>query len=234
MNTLQKFIVGSVLVLAIGCSKDNKEETIIAQPKIESVEIGLQNSKKAYTESDLHLEAVITAEAGIKKVEVQVIPEQQGPSAFVVTETYTKAFIGKKEAHLHQHYDIPKNAKEGTYQVVITVWDEKNQKATHTDILTIEKDPTLPTATDKTAAYANDTLKITAKINAPNKIASISIRVKEITQTYDTDDVVGQTEYALDKEINVASLPNGHYHFFVTIKDQADKVLTYEGHFDKK
>lgn len=229
------YLLSAVFALFLAsCSKDENKEIVSALPVIQHVEIGLNNSKKAYTESDLHLEAEIVAEAGIKKVEVQITPKVDGPSTFMIVESYTTKFLNKKEAELHEHYDVPKNAKEGEYSVVIIVIDQLDRKVTYEDTLTIEKDPSLPTATERLASYDSNILSVKATIKAPNKLASVVVKVKDIEQKFEDTDLVGQTEYAFDKQIDVTSLNNGHYHFFVTITDQAGKVFSYEGHFDKK
>ncbi|GET45101.1 DUF4625 domain-containing protein [Capnocytophaga felis] len=233
------FVVLAVVLLqavVTSCNKDddNKiEEIIIRKPKVEDLEIGYQNSKKAHPESDLHLEAYITAEETIKSVRVQITPKESGISWFVDI-TYTKGFAGNKEANLHQHYDIPKKAKEGTYDVLIIVTDAKGNKTIVEDTLTIERDPSLPMATQRSNSYENNMLNVKAKVSALNKLASIHVKVKNIEHTYTDDDLVGQTSYDLDKNIDVSSLANGHYHFFVTITDQKGKKFSYEGHFDKK
>lgn len=235
----QIFVVLAVVLLqatVTSCSKDEGkqiEDVVIQKPKVENLEIGYQNSKKAYPESDLHLEAHITAEQTIKSVRVQIIPKKSGASWYVDV-TYTKGFAGNKEANLHQHYDIPKKAKEGTYDVVIIVTDAKGNKTIVEDTLTIERDPSLPIATQRSNSYENNVLNIKAKVSASNKLASIHVRVKSIQQTFIDDDLVGQTSYDFDKNIDVSSLANGHYHFFVTITDQNGKNFSYEGHFDKK
>ena len=229
----------SVLLLQVGmvsCSKDDDniiETTSFKKPTIEDLEIGSKNSKKAYIESDLHLEAHIFAEAKIKSVRVQITPKASGNSWFVDI-TYTKGFEGNTEGVLHQHYDIPKNAKEGIYDVLIIVTDTQGNKTIAEDILTIEKDPSLPIVSQKSATYSNNILNIKANISAPNKLESITIKVKDIQQKYQEAELVGQTTYSLDKDIDVSSLANGHYHFFVTIIDQSKKEFSYEGHFDKK
>lgn len=223
-------------VSIVSCSKDNnnKNEPVpLKKPTIEDLEIGYQNTKKAYTESDLHLEAHIFAEAKIKSVRVQITPKVSGNSWFVDI-TYTKGFEGNTEGILHQHYDIPKNAKEGMYDVLIIVIDTQGNKTIAEDVLTIEKDPSLPTVSQKSATFNNNVLNVKANISAPNKLESITIKVKDIEKKYQETELVGKTTYLLDKDIDVSSLNNGHYHFFVTITDQSKKVFSYEGHFDKK
>lgn len=231
-NILSVTTLIALQILFVSCQKDNKDLPV-AEPKVENLEIGYENGKKAYTESDLHLEANITAEGTIKSVRVQITPKEAGGSWFV-DRTYTKGFTGNKEANLHEHYDVPKRAKEGTYDVVIIVTDAKGNKTVVEDVLTIERDPSLPIVTEKSSSYDNDVLNVKAKISAPNKLASIHVRVRGIEEIYTDEDLVGKTSYDLNKDINVSSLAKGHYHFFVTITDQVGKKFTYEGHFDKK
>lgn len=220
-------------VLAISCSKDDDTPETPQAPSIEGVELGLENSKEAYTENDIHVEAMVKSVAGLKSVSVQITPQIDG-LGWAVNETYSSEYVvNKNEYELHRHYDIPKTAKEGYYDVVIIAVDVLGQKTLFKDVIKVIKDPSLPQVIARTSSYADNILKIQAQISAPQKLASIKIQVKDIVKTLGDEELKEQTSYTLKEEIDVTSLPKGHYHFFVTIVDKAGKKYSYEDHFNK-
>lgn len=231
---LKHIILGVTALFLASCEKEAKPVTPTAKPTIENVEIGMENSKKAYAESDLHLEAIISSEVGVKSVRVQVIPRHLG-NAWFVDKTYL--WEGKKEGELHSHYDIPKKAipagaTEGVYDVIITVTDANNLKISHKDTLTVINDPNLPKITNGSQKYNSATKKVTlkAKIIAPNKIKEIKIRIgSAINHTFTDAEYIGKTEVNFEKEIDGTAIANpNHFHSYLTVTDEAGKIFTID------
>lgn len=220
-------------LLVVGCQNDNETLTTPNAPSISNVELGLNNSKEAYAESDLHIEALIKSAVGLRSVSVQISPQTDG-AGWVIYETYQSEKVkNQTEYELHKHYDIPKDAKEGAYDVAIVAIDNDGQKTVLQDSIRIVKDPSLPSATERMASYADNKLKVMAKIKAPQKLESIKIQVKNIVRTLSQEQLQEKTEYQLNEEIDVTELKKGHYHFYITIVDKAGKQFSYEDHFNK-
>jgi hypothetical protein len=109
------FIIIAVLqFFAIGCSKD---ETAATEIEITEVEIAAENTKIAYRNSEMHIEAQIIAATRIKNVKLEISPKVSG-FGWVVSETYTEGFSGIKNAEFHKHYVVPSGATGGTYDVL--------------------------------------------------------------------------------------------------------------------
>lgn len=111
------------------CKKDEEPEQELAKPKIENVEIGLNNNEIGIINADFHLNADITAGDKINLVQVKI---QQRSS-----ETYSKTwsheinwtqYKGAKNTNVHKHFTIPAEAPEGKYDFIIIVTDENGAK----------------------------------------------------------------------------------------------------------
>ncbi|MDO4224818.1 MAG: DUF4625 domain-containing protein [Bergeyella zoohelcum] len=236
--TFKNLVLGLFASLAIISCNRNEEEMAMTTtpPTITNIEIGEENTRKAHPGDELHIEAEVKAEGMIKSLELQITPKKSG-SGWVIVERFADA-VGKQDYDIHQHYDIPVNAKVGEYDVIITITDLKGQKTTYEAVLTIENNPELPTipTTDRSFSLSADgkTLGIKALVKAPNKLGEISIRIG--TKTFKTlsAEVADKTEYTIDESIDISSLAKGHYHFYVKATDTKSNSVTYEGHFDKK
>lgn len=108
-------------------------------PRITHVELGSENSGRVAQGSDLHVEIDIEAGDQIDRVEIRI--EQRA------SETYTHAWDysvaddehrGARNAHIHDHIDIPTDAAIGNYDFVITVSDQNGTRAEVRRNLTIE------------------------------------------------------------------------------------------------
>ena len=130
------FILGVSFLFS--CSKeDNKNDQQLPAPIIESVEIGEQNAKTAYIGDEFHLEATFIAEAGIKEVKLQ-ITYPNGDSSFRIEQTFPD-FVGLKGGHIHKHFDIPADAKEGNYDFLLTITGQNDKTISVKETLVIEK-----------------------------------------------------------------------------------------------
>lgn len=225
--------VASVSTLMAACSKDDDEPT--PKPTITMHELGSDNSKIAYTGSDLHVDAEIVAPGNIASIMLEI----HGDGNWELDTTYTTGFAGLKNVEFHEHVDIPAEAPVGRYHFHLVVTDQRGQQTTYEDDLEIKEDPTLPTATGFEIGLntAGDDLHVEASITAPNKIAKVVIEVhgSNWEKEFEFTDVamVGQTTYNLHKHLNVGAAPAGHYHVHMKVVDQAGKEREFEEHFDK-
>lgn len=130
------------------CSKD--EETALAKPVINLMEVGLGNSHVAYIGADLHIEAEIEAEGKISVITVEI--HQEEGSSDEITAEYTE-FAGLKNTTFHKHVDIPSTTVAGTYHFHLIVTDMEGNQTTVESEISIEvlEDTTPPVITVSTA-----------------------------------------------------------------------------------
>lgn len=128
MNTKNLFYFLSALMFLF-LFQSCKKET--ARPVIQSIELGLNNSKIAYAGGDFHIEAEVEAEAKISTITIEIHPEGEhdDKSSFAINEDhwevdsiYTK-FSGLRNTTFHEHLDVPLDAETGHYHVHFLVTD---------------------------------------------------------------------------------------------------------------
>ncbi|MDR0422513.1 MAG: DUF4625 domain-containing protein [Proteiniphilum sp.] len=125
----------NALMLFSSCERENK----LPAPSVEITGLGSGHNSPddriAHAGSDVHLEAVITAEGLIREITVEV-RWQSGNFRF--GETYAGAkYAGVKNATFHEHVDVPADAPEGEYRLLLTVTDHEGQTASAESALTV-------------------------------------------------------------------------------------------------
>ncbi len=134
-----KLILASVFaaIAFASCSNDDSEQTQ-AIPKIDKIELGLNNSETATIGADFHFNAEVIAADKIKNVQVKIVQKS--------TETYSKVwsheitwtqYADAKNATVHKHFDIPEDAAAGKYDFIIIVNDQNGSKLEVKKSLTI-------------------------------------------------------------------------------------------------
>jgi len=228
--------VGWLPFLFSACQKEDAE---YPSPTITALKIGSNDSKTAYTEHDLHLEALVEAPGKIAAINVQITRTVPG-FGWTFTKTYSSGYAGLKNAEFHEHLDVPEDARVGDYELLLLVTDAQGKSTTTTGRFTIVRDSTLPTIaglriqlnTPPTGAE----LLMTGLVTAPNKIASIQVEVQSATWkkefSLNDGDMVGQASYNLSKKFDISAAPKGHYHTYVNLKDQSGKAIGFDNHFD--
>jgi len=134
-----------VSAFAFGACSREDETPIKAVPTSENIEIGLGNNEMAVIGEDFHFEADITAGDKLAAVELAIrqLPAEtySGPWSYeVIWEEYKDL----KNANVHKHFDIPDDAVEGKYEVVITILDQNGESQTVTRNLMIYKKGNVP------------------------------------------------------------------------------------------
>ncbi|MDR0729569.1 MAG: DUF4625 domain-containing protein [Prevotellaceae bacterium] len=130
----KKMLLGAMLLTNMGLiavSACTDDDTMPAKPTVVITEAGSHDRPDGTVTAgeDLHLEAVITAEGLIDRIDVEIHQEEGGQ--FEIEKSYTEgAYIGVKNAEFHEHIDIPSSAPEGEYHLHLTVRDKKGQTAT--------------------------------------------------------------------------------------------------------
>lgn len=241
MKKLVVFLL-TVFVFAItftSCSRD-EDEILIPPPVISNTELGHDNSKIGYIGHDIHVEAEILAEGKVKQVEVEIHGHFAG--AWKFNQIYTDRLAGFLNANFHRHIDIPADAAPGTYHFEFTVTDELGQTTVWEEHLEIKEDTAEINVENLTATPLNSgaLVNIMAKITAIYKISEVEIEIHgngyEKNFTFTDPEMVGQTVFNFNKELDIADAPAGHYHVHFTVKDQSEggsKEKEFETHFDK-
>jgi len=143
MKTTLIFVM-TLSILSLTSLSCQKEETI-AKPEIQLVEVGYDNTGTVTVETDLHLEAEVTAEGRISVIRVILHPEGEHGMKIAATggwefdSTYTE-FIGLKNCEFHKHIPIPALADTGMYHLDFTVTDQEgNQSSVDSDVRILPK-----------------------------------------------------------------------------------------------
>lgn len=114
-----------IATLFLSCEKDKDP---VNQPPVVDLKVGSSNNKKATVGEDLHLDANITAEALVQRIDIEI--HQEGGD-FEIEKSYTEGeYIGEQYVYFHEHLDIPSNAPAGNYHLHFTVTDQNGQKTT--------------------------------------------------------------------------------------------------------
>lgn len=128
-----KIITALLLFVASfsACKKDRAEEVKpeTPTPKLEKLELGLGNAGIGVISEDFHFEADIIAVDKIDKVEVKMLQKagQSYSKPWQHEITWTQ-YRGLKNTNVHKHFPIPKEAVEGKYDLVVSVYDENGSK----------------------------------------------------------------------------------------------------------
>jgi len=128
-----KIITGLLMLVFFftACKKDKIEQAEKESPKptLENLELGLGNAGIGVIGEDFHFEGDILAVDKIDRVEVKML-QRSG-------ETYSKSwkneitwtqYKGKKNSNIHKHFNIPTDAAEGKYDLIVIVYDENGSK----------------------------------------------------------------------------------------------------------
>jgi hypothetical protein len=233
---LKTLVFGLIATGALfSCKKENaltpEESSLIVK------EVGLNNSKVAYSGNDLHIDAEVISPGKIADIKVQItLAESNYGWDFI--KSYSGVYSGLKNADFHEHIDIPESARAGTYSLLIIVTDELGRKTQAKVEFEIIKDLSLPRLNDVTLKVTSSTaLNVSGVINAPNRIASLVIEVQSSTWTkeftYTDIDMVDQTTFRFNKDLNLSDAPSGHYHINVTVYDKQGKHALYAYHLDR-
>jgi hypothetical protein len=144
----KKLIWGAALLLNlcflvfISCNDDDDNNP--SKPSIDLRELGAENEKTAIIGSDLHIEANITAEGAIARIDVEIHQEN---GEYKIEKSYTEGYSGLKNKLFHEHIDIPDETPAGEYHLHLTVTDQFGQTETAESELTI-KEPSVSISID--------------------------------------------------------------------------------------
>lgn len=235
-------LLGICTFALTSCSDDDDEKPDASQPIITLSEVGEENSKEAVAGSDLHLEGDLLAENLIKSIDIEV--HQEGGGSFEFGASYTEGkYIGVKNAHFHEHLEVPADAPAGEYHLHFTLTDQKGFTATFESDLHItvpaEGAPEIALTAvgegDSKQGVAGQEMHVVAQVKASKNIAKIVVEFHkadgkyEKEFTFDSDKYVGKAEADFNEQIMVpADAPAGEYHVHFTVTDAAGNSTTAE------
>lgn len=188
MNT-KVLLVAFALVTGLFFTSCNKDEDTVSKPVITEMELGTSNSHIGVIGSDLHVEAEVTAEAKISKIEV-LIHQEDNSNAWTSDSVYTE-FEGLKNTTFHKHIDIPLTVAAGAYCFHFIVTDENGQQSSiEIEDLTIQapSDAVAPTITITSTPTNNQsfstgqTISISGSISDDIALGGIYIGLVRVDQ----------------------------------------------------
>ncbi len=110
--------------LITSCSKDDDNE-IIPEPSIENIEIGSGNNGQGIIGRDFHFDMDVVAGELIETIQLKI--EQKNDETYSREWSFEiswEEYNGLKNTNVHKHFDIPEEAPEGHYDLVIKVKDQ--------------------------------------------------------------------------------------------------------------
>ena len=125
------------------CSED--PVPMLKSPTIENIELGLGDNAIAVIGQDFHFNADVVAGDKIETVEITI--RQKQSEAYPVEWSMSiiwDQYKGLKNASIHRHFDIPVDAVEGIYEVVILVKDQNGETTEVIRDLTIYNEVPFP------------------------------------------------------------------------------------------
>ncbi len=186
IKTMAVVLAASSMVLFTSCDKDDE---VISKPVISGVELGTSNGHIGIVGSDLHVEAEVTAEAKISKIEV-LIHQEDNHNAWTFDSVYIE-FEGLKNTTFHKHIDIPLTVAAGTYCFHFIVTDESGQQSSvEIEDLTIQtpSDAVAPTITIASTPTNNQsfasgqTIRISGSVSDDIALGGIYIGLVRVDQ----------------------------------------------------
>lgn len=118
------------------CSEDT--EPALSAPAIDNIELGSGNNGIAVIGQDFHFNADVVAGDKIETVEVTI--RQKAGESYASEWSMSilwDQYKGLKNANIHKHFDIPEDAVQGIYEVVILVKDQNGEATEVTRNLSI-------------------------------------------------------------------------------------------------
>ncbi len=182
------FIISSFLV---SCDKEETDK-----PTISDFELGLEDSKTGYLNSDLHVEAEVVAAGTISTVEIEIHLEESEEEGWVYDSIFTE-FSGLKNTTFHKHIDIPSDADTGSYHFHFIVTDMEGYQTEVEDDLyvTYPTDSVAPEVSVTSAPNENqifadgDVISISGTITDNQKLGGLYIGLVRADQNLEDSEV---------------------------------------------
>jgi len=254
MKSTLKFlaIIPVFAFLLHSCSSDD-DSSPMGAPVISNFEYGQGSAhttdRVAYKGSDIHMEAEITAGAGVGSITVSIHAHDLAPGEGEVEWGLEQHFTDAKylviNPTFHEHFDVPTDIPAGEYHIEFTVTDtlgNSTEVEGHIQIL----DPVVleGLSLDGSVVRGND-LHAEFTVRAVHGIHSITVDIHahgiepaagevawEHLQVFG-DPYHGQPEAVFHEHIDVpATAPAGEYHIIITVEDEQGNTKSHGTHID--
>lgn len=220
---------------------DEKEST--GKPIVGLNEVGKENSKTGIAGSDLHLEGEIIAENLIRRIDIEIHQEDGGD--FKIEKSFTEGkYMGVKNAHFHEHIEIPSEAPAGKYHLHFTVTDRLGQTETRESELMVKaaaahiivedlKFGASHDFSDNKIGYTGTKPMVSAHIKAENGLEKITVFIhsEEGTPSFELDTTYtfnGEKEWGTGGQHKHIAIPDnapaGDYHMYFNVYDKKGEV----------
>lgn len=227
----------SMFGLTLTSCSDDDDNNGKGNITIKLEEVGAHNSKEVIVGKDLHVEASAFAENLIKAIKIEL---KDAGGKVVLTKDYSQTgkYTNVKNAHFHEHIDIPSTLTAGTYTFVFSVTDGGNQVGSSEVKLNVKAvDPDAPKITNLMLGDNTNTAKAGAKIKVKATV-EVKSPVKEIELEFHGAEeypinITGYTgktgTFNVEHEITIpANAKEGTYHVHFTVEDGKDRETTAE------
>jgi len=160
-------------------------------PEIDLLELGYENSKITYADSDLHIEADILAEGNIETIQIVIHPEgEHEKSASTISDedewevdTIYTEFSGLKNTTFHKHIDVSVHAEIGHYHFHFIVTDMEGRQSTVEEELEVQQpddaaapEMTISSAPENNQEFSNgETMSISGSVSDDKALGGMYI-----------------------------------------------------------
>ena len=235
------------------CSDDDNELIVEEAPLISNFEFGQGSSHGdghvAYTGSDIHLEAEIVAEAGVKSISVDIhahdLEVGEGEEEWDFEKIWDDTKYQAINPKFHEHIDVPSNAPAGEYHITFTVTDENGNSTEIEGHIDIMKPITISDLSIDESVERGDDFHVEFTIDAVHGVHHVIVDIHahgltvgegEAEWHFDQEfeeGLHGKTSAAFHEHIDVpATAPVGEYHMVITIEDEAGNTTKIDTHID--
>ncbi|WP_461533170.1 DUF4625 domain-containing protein [Sinomicrobium sp.] len=246
-------IVAFVTLFSASCSDDDDGLPGTVAPEISGFEYGEGSShstdRVAYTGSDVHLEAEISAVVPVESIDLDIhghdLELGEGEEEWHFHHSYTDSKYLVLNPAFHEHIDVPATAPAGEYHLKLTVTDEDgNSTEVEGHLVVLHPVSLSEIYIDEEVARGSD-FHTEFKITAIHGIHEISLDIHahgltvgegeeewHLIQTY-SEGYHGETEAKFHEHIDVPSTaPIGEYHMVFNIEDEEGNVTSYDSHLN--
>lgn len=145
----RNFLLLPVIVLTLlftSCSNNDDDPTIeLMKPTIENLEIGSGNNGVGVIGRDFHFDMDVEAGDVIETIQVKIQPKRgETYSHDWSFEIIWDEYQGAKNTNVHKHFDIPEDAPEGKFDLIIIVNDQNGETLEETHEVNLIDPANLP------------------------------------------------------------------------------------------
>lgn len=248
---LALFILAGITLSS--CSDDDNELIVEEAPLISNFEFGQGSTHGdghvAYTGSDIHMEADIVADAGVRSIAVEIhahdLEVGDDEEEWDFEQIWDDAEYHAINPTFHEHIEVPANAPAGEYHITLTVTDVKGNSTEvegHIDVMkpvsvsAISIDDSVKRGDDFHAEFEIDAVHGVHHVIVDIHAHGLAVGEGEAEWHFDQEfeeGLHGKTSVEFHEHIDVpATAPVGEYHMLITIEDEEGNTTKINTHID--